>query len=73
MRCRSSLQEIYSSVNYYKDLEEYKGIAFKPVVITNAHDFTAGAKDLAKRNDVGLITRDRLRTMLKEYPLVNTL
>lgn len=69
----SGVQEIYSSVNYYKDLEEYKGIAFKPVVITNAHDFTAGAKDLAKRNDVGLITRDRLRTMLKEYPLVNTL
>ena len=38
------VQEVFASVNYYKDLEDYKGVDFKTAVITNAVDYTSNAK-----------------------------
>lgn len=62
------VEAVYSSVNYYKKL--YPGYKFKPVVITNAADFTMNAKIRAKVNGVELIARTQLADLLQEYPVV---
>ena len=61
---KEGIQEIYSAVNYY---EKKEGKQFKPVVITNAVDFTSGAKELAVDNGVQLIVREELAGLLEEY------
>lgn len=66
---KKGVQEVYAAVNYYKNLDEYKGIEFGTVVVTNAIGFTSETIKLAKDNDVKLIARDGLETMLKEYAL----
>ena len=65
------VQEVFASVNYYKDLEDYKGVDFKTVVITNAVDYTSNAKKIAERNGVCLIAREELKEMLEAHPLPN--
>lgn len=64
----NGIQEIVAAVNHYK--REHQGVEFTPLVVTNANDFTAGAKKLAKDNKVELVTRAALASMLEEYPLV---
>ena len=61
---KEGIQEIYSALNYY---EKKEGKKFKPVVITNAVDFTSGAKELAVDNGVQLIVREELAGLLEEY------
>ena len=65
--------QVFASVNYYKEMPEYKGIVFQPVVITNANNFTPGARELAQRNGVKLVARNELKALLTEYPMINTL
>jgi len=65
------VQEVFASVNYYKDLEDYKGVDFKTAVITNAVDYTSNAKKIAERNGVCLIAREELKEMLEAHPLPN--
>ena len=38
-------------------------------MITNANDFTANAKELALQNDVTLVARNQLVTLLNQYPV----
>lgn len=61
---KEGIQEIYSALNYY---EKKEGKKFKPVVITNAVDFTSGAKELAVDNGVQLIVREELAVLLEKY------
>ncbi len=65
------IQEVYASVNYYKNLSDYRGIDFETAVITNACGFTDGARKLAKENGVKLIARGEMKEMLHRNPIPN--
>ncbi|MBR2216069.1 MAG: restriction endonuclease [Selenomonadaceae bacterium] len=62
---KRGIQEIVAAMKPYG--ENYKGIALKPVVITNAHKFSPGANELAAQNNVKLVTRDELARLLNTY------
>ena len=68
---KKGIQEVFASVNYYSNLNEYKGIKFKTAVITNASEFSNGARELAHINNVELIARGGLKKMLAEKKLPN--
>ena len=59
------------AVNYYKNTDDYRGIDFETAVVTNAVDYTSGAKELAKNNGVSLIARNELSKMLNDVHLPN--
>lgn len=63
---KDGIQEIAAALSYYERMHSCK---FEPVVITNAKDFTSGAKDLARANGVQLICRTKLIEMLANYPV----
>ena len=63
---KNGIQEIVAALKAYEELHRCK---FKPVVITNALDFTSGARELAMVNNVELICRDKLIKMLEMYPV----
>ena len=58
--------EIMSAVPHYK---KTYGATFRPVVITNAPDFTQNAKVRADDGKVKLLTRTDLEKLLERYPL----
>ncbi len=58
---KDGIQEICAAVAYYSN--KYGGRRFQPVVITNAENFTSGARDLAKRNGIKLIARNELERL----------
>lgn len=60
---KDGVQEISAARSYY---EKKEGCKFTCVVITNAKDFTDGAKELAKVNGVRLITRSELLAMINK-------
>lgn len=68
---KKAVQEIFASQNYYKNLDDYRGIDFQTAVITNAVDYTPGAKKLADADNVHLIARNELKRMLSDNPLPN--
>lgn len=67
---KKAIQEIVAAVPYYA--AEHRGYTFKPVVVTNARQFTAGAISLAEKNHVRLISRDELASLLRKYPILKT-
>ena len=68
---KRGIQEVCAAVNYYKNLDEYRGIEFKTAVVTNAKEFSAGARELAASNSVQLIARNELKHMLDDVQLPN--
>lgn len=63
---KNGIQEVVGALGYYENMHS---CSFLPVVITNANDFTSGAKTLARANNVQLICRKELIQMLKKYPV----
>lgn len=68
---KQGVQEVFAAVNYYKNTDDYRGIDFETAVVTNAVDYTSGAKELAKNNGVSLIARNELSKMLNDVHLPN--
>ena len=66
-----AVQEIYAAIPYYE--QKFKGIKFKPVVITNAMNFTKGSYELAKQTHTQLIPRNILDDMLTKYEVIKCL
>ena len=65
---KRAVQEIAAAVSFYG--QEYRGVSFTPVALTNAVSFSDGAKKLAAANGVMLMARYELGDLLKKYPLV---
>ena len=63
----AGVQEICAAVVHYE--KKYR-LKFQPVVITNAKNFTAGAINLARDNDVKLIARSELQKMFCDYKVL---
>lgn len=59
------IQEVVAALGYYE--KKYPGCIWQLMVITNAKDFTAGAKELAADNNVKLITRKELARLFNNY------
>ena len=68
---KRGVQEVCAAVNYYKNLDDYRGLEFKTAVVTNANDFSSGARELANSNSVQLIARNELKRMLDDRQLPN--
>ena len=60
---KQGIQQICAAVAYYES--KYRGRKFQPIVVTNAKNFTAGARELAKRNGVKLIARRELKNLFE--------
>jgi len=67
---KDGIQEICAAVAYYSD--KYGGRRFQPVVVTNAKNFTSGARELAARNGVKLIARNELERLFTTGKLHET-
>ncbi|MBQ3441803.1 MAG: restriction endonuclease [Selenomonadaceae bacterium] len=61
------VQEIFAAVGYYERIHQLK---FRPLVITNAKSFTAGARELAKQNGVRLIARRELEDLFRKHKVL---
>ena len=61
------VQEIFAAVSYYERKHQLK---FRPLVITNAKNFTANAIELAKQNGVNLIVRRELEDLFRKYKVL---
>ena len=59
---KAGIQQICAAVKYYES--KYRVRKFRPVVVTNAENFTSGAIKLAQENDVRLIARRELESLL---------
>lgn len=62
------VQEVVASLAHYS--KKYPECNWTLAVITNARDFTAGAKELSRDNGVKLIARNSLTNMLKDFPVI---
>lgn len=60
------VKEIVTAKSSY---QEFYKTQFQCVVVTNAPDFTAGAKAKAKSNNVQLIAHDELKLLLEKHPV----
>ena len=67
---KTGIQEICAAVAYYSD--KYGGRRFQPVVVTNAENFTSGARELANKNGVKLIARNELERLFTTGKLHET-
>ena len=65
---KRAIQEIFTAVAAYENI--YRDIKFRPVVITNAANFTSGAVELARQNHVKLISRNELSEMLNRHEVL---
>ena len=63
---QSGVQEILEACSAYQ--KEYD-IKFKPVVVTNSYKFTESAIKIAKENNVELIERNDLLSLLDKYKI----
>lgn len=61
---QAGIQEVVSGKNYYSNY--YSEYDFELAVITNAEDYTNGAKDLAQSNGVKLLNRSFLKEKIEE-------
>ncbi len=66
----SGVQEIFAAVAYYE--KKYRGRKFRPAVLTNAKNFSAGAIKLACENGVKLISRRELEKMFCDYKILRS-
>lgn len=64
---KKGIQEICAAVAYYSN--KYGGRRFQPVVVTNAKNFTSGARELANKNGVKLIARNELERLFANEKL----
>lgn len=60
------VREVIASKKYYEKINHCQ---FKCVVVTNAYNFTHGARELAKTNRVQLIAREALAALLTQFPV----
>lgn len=60
------VEQVFCSIRHY---EEERKCVFQGVVITNAPDFTTGAKTRARENNIKLISHDDLALLLEQYPI----
>lgn len=65
---KDGIQEVVGALKAYEKLYNKK---FHPVVITNAIDFTSGAKSLADFDNVDLISREKLSNLFNTYKVNN--
>ena len=64
------VQEIFAAVAHYE--KKYRGRKFRPVVLTNAKNFSSGAIALARENGVKLISRRELEKMFCDYKILRS-